>query len=439
LNENRRVVNLTKETSFFSFFKGNIRVLVVGRALWTLGSSIPGPYYTLYMLALGASPVEIGLVSSLAIIGGMTVEPLGGYLADRRGRVRLVGLATFGYAICYVFFAVAPDWRFLAMGQILQQMLFFYSPGLNAIMSDSLPPGTRGRGYAMERTFPLVLGFVSPYIGGLLIAFYGEGDQGVIAAMRQCYWVALALGLAVAFLRLRFLKETLTTDVPAMQLKSLPRLIKDAYAAIFETIKWLPRHFRPVVVLQVIQTTFIAMAAPFWILYATEVLGIRASDWGAAMLFSGLTGMLLILPVGYMVDRFGSRKVILVSMTLAPTAVMLFLRATGFWSLVLTLVILSMSNSMVTPSWASLIADMVKRDRRGRINALIGENGITTSTQRLHGGGILLVVPASLGASMGGYLIEWNIYSPFIILLCALVGCLLFTLRFIHEPKEAEL
>lgn len=430
---------MKREGSFFSFFQGNIRVLVAGRALWTLGSSIPGPYYTLYMLALGASPVEVGLVNSIAIIGGMTIEPIGGYLADRRGRVRLVGLATFGYSVCYLLFANAPDWRFLAMGQILQQILYFYSPGLNAIMSDSLSPGTRGRGYALERTFPLVLSFVAPYIGGLLINFYGEGDQGLIAAMRQCYWIAFALGIAVAFIRLRFLKETLTVEAPVIHLTDLPKIIKDSYGGILETVRWLPRQFRPVVVLQILQTTFIAMAAPFWILYATEVLGIRASDWGTAMLFSGLTGMLLIMPVGYMVDRFGSRKVILVSMTLAPVAVTLFLKATGFWSLATVLVVLAMSNSMVTPSWASLIADMVTRERRGRINALIGENGIATSTQRLQGGGILLVVPASFGASIGGFLVEWNIYTPFLILLFALVGCLLFTLRFIHPPKEAEL
>jgi hypothetical protein len=55
---------------FFSFFKGNVRVLVIGRAIWTLGASIPNPYFTLYMLALGATPSEVGLVNAFAIIGG---------------------------------------------------------------------------------------------------------------------------------------------------------------------------------------------------------------------------------------------------------------------------------------------------------------------------------------------------------------------------------
>jgi len=411
---------------------------VIGRAIWTLGSSLPSPYYTLYMLALGATPSDIGLINSLAIIGGMSVEPLGGYIADRRGRVKLVGIFTFGFAICYSIFAFAPDWRFLGIGQILQQMCFFYSPGLNAIMSDSLRPGTRGRGYALERTFPLALSMVAPYLGGLLISHYGTGDAALISAMRQLYILSLIFGLVTAYLRLRYLKETLTSNDPPFKLRELPNVIKDAYTGIWETIKWLPHNFKPIVYLQFIQTFFISMTAPFWIYYAKNTLGITAPEWGTVLLFSGFTGIISIFPIGYLVDRIGSKKMIMISMFLAIISVALFLQATGFWSVTLVLVVLAMSNSIVTPAWASLIADMIPRDRRGRINALVGENGIGVSTSRTTGGGILLVIPASLGASIGGYLIEWNMTVPFMLLLGALIICFLFTFKFVHEPQKAE-
>ncbi len=423
--------------SYLSIFKGNIRILVIGRALWTLGSSIPAPYYTLYMLALGATPSEIGLINALAIIGGTILEPIGGYLADKRGRVKLVGYATFGFALCYILFAIAPDWRLLGAGQILQQLLFFYAPGLNAIMADSLPPGSRGKGYALERAFPLALSFIAPYLGGLLIAMYGEGDVGLILAMRQSYWIAFGFGMLVAFLRIRFLRETIRQDQDTAPL-SLRTLFKESYGGILETIRWLPSGVKAVAFIQIIQSSFIALAAPFWILYASQNLGLHPEEWGLILLISGLAGLFSILPVGNLVDHYGSRKMIIVSILLAALSVGGFMFSTGFWMVVLSLVILSVGNSIVTPAWASLIADVTPRDRRGRVNALLGENGIIVSTSRVAGGGVLLFIPSSLGALAGGYIAEWNLFAAFGILLFALVACLLISYIYVREPQKPE-
>ncbi len=429
---------MAKIQEFFSFFHGNVRVLVVCRALWSLFSSIPSPYLTLYILALGASPVEVGLVNSVGVIAGMMIEPLGGYLADRKGRVKLIGVATNLYALSYIFFIVAQDWRALAVGQFFQQLFYFYSPALNAILADSLPPGTRGRGFALERTFPAALSITAPYIGGLAITYLGGEKTGLIPAMRLCYTAALIAGLVVAAIRLKFLKETLSGDNPSLSTKDIPRVLKESYGSVVDTIKWMPSSFRPIVLLQIVQSLFIAIAAPFWVLYASESIGLTALSWGTLMLFSGVFSLLLTIPAGYFVDKYGSRRIILFSIALAPICVLLFLNMSSFWGAAFALILLSVSNTMVIPSFASIIADMIQRDRRGRIYALIGEQGIQVSTSRAPSGGFLLVVPASLGSFLGGYLYTVDRTIPFIALIAALFICLFITYRFIREPEEAE-
>jgi len=69
---------------------------------------------------------------------------------------------------------------------------------------------------------------------------------------------------------------------------------------------------------------------------------------------------------------------------------------------------------------------------------LIGEQGIQVSTSRAPSGGFLLVVPASLGSFLGGYLYTVDRTIPFIALIAALFICLFITYRFIREPEEAE-
>lgn len=423
---------------FFSFFQGNVRVLVVCRAIWSLAFSIPAPYFTLYVLALGASPVEVGLINSIGVIAGMMIEPLGGYIADRKGRVRLIGIATNFYALSYILYIIAQDWRALAVGAFFIQLFLFYTPALNAILADSLPPGTRGRGFALERTFPAALSIAAPYIGGLAITYFGGEEEGLILAMRLCYTASLIVGLSVAAIRLRFLKETLSVDAPRLSIRGFPRLLKESYGSVLDTVKWMPSSFRPIVLLQIVQSLFVAMAAPFWVLYAKEAMGLTALDWGTIMLFSGISSLLLTIPTGYFVDKYGSRRLILFSIALAPICVFLFLNASSFWGAAGVLVLLSVSNTMVTPSFASLIADTIRRERRGRIYALIGEQGIQVSTSRVPSGGLLLVVPASLGSFLGGYLYTVDPHLPFMILIGSFLLCLFVTYKFIRDPIEAE-
>lgn len=373
---------------------------------------IPSPYLTLYILALGATPIEVGLINSLGIVAGMMVEPLGGYLADRRGRVKLVSFATYFYAFSFIFYVVAQDWRFLAVGQILHRAFLFYTPGLNAILADSLPPSARGRGYALERTFPLALGVAAPYIGGLLIAHYGGEEEGLVLAMRQCYAATLLVGLLVATIRFRFLKETLSSDLPGLSIKNFPKILRESYGSVLDTIKWMPGFFHPVVLLQIIQSFSIAMAAPFWTVYTRDVFGLTTLDWGTLMLLSGIGSLVFILPVGYMVDRFGAKATIILSISLALVSVLLFLYPSSFWSAAIVLILLSVSNTMVTPSFGTLIANMISRDRRGRVYELIGEQGITVSTSLMPSGGLLLVVPASIGSSLGDTCISLTLDFP---------------------------
>ncbi|MEM3056438.1 MAG: MFS transporter [Candidatus Bathyarchaeia archaeon] len=425
---------------FFNFFHGNVRVLVICRALWTLSFQIPSPFLTLYILALGGSPIEVGLVNSLAFLG-VALYPIGGLIADRVGRVKLVGYATYFMALTYIFYIVAQDWRAIALGHLLHQMALFYLPALNAIFADSLPPAFRGRGFALERAVPGALGTVAPYLGGLLITHFGGGSQGLIMAMRICYLSALLVGLLVATLRLFFLKETLKVDASAFSLGELLGLVKEAYIGLPETIKRMPRAFHPIIYLEVILSFSVSMAAPFWILYATEVVGLTTLEWSTLLMYSGVFSLIFTIPAGYLVDRLGPKLLILLSTTLAVFSTLIFLFSPSFWGVFVALNLLAISNAAVMPSYSTLIANLIERGRRGRTYALIGERGVmvvTSSGGGMVASGLLLIIPASIGGLLGGYLYLINRGLPFILLAISLSLVLIITYRLVREPERPE-
>jgi predicted MFS family arabinose efflux permease len=87
--------------------RGNLLVLTVSRVIWSMSNSIVYPYLSLYILELGGSKPVIGLVNAIC---GLFVYPVGGYIADKSRRARLVGLAIFLYASNFLLFIFAPSW-----------------------------------------------------------------------------------------------------------------------------------------------------------------------------------------------------------------------------------------------------------------------------------------------------------------------------------------
>ena len=434
------VVTEQRGRSPFWFITGNIRVLVVCRVLWSFTTSIVYPFFSLYILALGGTPAQVGLINSLGIIAGMFLYPVGGYLADKMGRVKLIGFSTYAYAISHIPFIFAKDWRALAAGQFFSHLFLFYTPALNALQADSLPPGVRGRGFATIRAIPSAIRIIAPYIGGWVITAYGGDDAALIQAIRLCWGVAFLTGLLVATIRLKYLKETIPEDevTEKLTLRDLPRIVKESYGSIFESIRWMDSSLRSIVIIEMVSALFVAMSAPFWVVYAKQVVGLSVYQWGVALPIAGLLGIILAFPLGSLVDRWGPRRMILIAMAMAPPAIFLYLYSGGFYGVLAILCVMTIINGMMMPAFSTLIANMIPRSRRGRLYSLLGERGVMFSFGNFWGGGFLLFPAAALGSYIGGHVYEINPAYPWIILSVSALGSLALALRYIREPENAH-
>ncbi|MBS7620310.1 MFS transporter [Candidatus Bathyarchaeota archaeon] len=127
------------QRSRFWYITQNVKVLIVTRLLWGISRGVATPFLSLYILALGGTPIEIGFVNMLGLIAGIFLYPLGGYIADKKGRVKLIIYSTIIFTISGLFFVFAWSWEIIAIGHFITQMMLFYSPALNALEADSLP------------------------------------------------------------------------------------------------------------------------------------------------------------------------------------------------------------------------------------------------------------------------------------------------------------
>jgi len=418
--------------------RGNVLVLTICRLLWNISMSITSPFFSLYILALGGSATEIGLVYAIGGLAGLILYPVGGYIADHKGRLKLVVIITYFYALTFIFFIIAKNWATLAIGQFMQNLVLFYWPALNAIMADSLPPRQRGIGFATATAIPQGVSLFAPTIGGYLIYYvFGGGEEGVEAAMSICYSVSLALGLLVATIRLKFLRETLKEPDPSVPLRNIPLLLKTSYQHLFESLKWMPQTLWSIAIITVFITIFTSLAAPFWPVYATEVIGLTEYEWGFLMLVVGAIQIILSIPIGLFVDRYGTRRTILLAMLLAPIPIILFPFSQTFPEVLFTLAALAIVNALIWPASATLIANAVPRKRRGRLLSTLGQ-GLSVGWGGQWTSGFLLFIPVTVGSLIGGYVYAADPKYPWFILTISTILCFILGFLFIDEPEKPE-
>ena len=130
---------------------------------------------------------------------------------------------------------------------------------------------------------------------------------------------------------------------------------------------------------------------------------------------------------------------ILIAMAMAPVAIFLYLFAEGFLGVLAIICWITVINGMMMPAFSTLIANMIPRNRRGRLYSLLGERGVLFSFGNFWGGGFLLFPAAALGSYVGGQIYEFNSAYLWIILSASSIVSLLLTYRYIHEPEKAQI
>ena len=422
---------MTEQPTLRSMMKGNILVLTVSRVLWSMSDTIVYPYLSLFILALGGSKNTIGDVYFWGSLAACVLYPIGGYIADKAGRAKFVGLATLLYVSSFLIFASAPTWGWLAVAYAYQQIVLFYMPALNAIMADSIPIGGRGRIYALTIAVPEAVRIMTPYLGGYLIAVYTLDP-----AMRIGYTMSFIIGIVVAFIRIRYLKETIQNKESIG--KDVPKIFIEGYKNVFDSLRWVFSNIRGYAITSMLLSLVGNLVLPFWVVYATEVTKLTAYDWGLVLLIGGITKTIASIFIGNLVDKIGSRRCMLICFAIAIPTMTLFTYMTSFWAIVPIYVALIIASSLMWISSSVYLANTIPRTSRGRIMAALGSGMSIGVTGGGYASGFLVFIPMAIGSKLGGLIYTYNPVFPWLLQSIFLALGMICCFLYIKDPKQAE-
>ena len=249
------------------------------------------------------------------------------------------------------------------------------------------------------------------------------------------FWIASA----VALFRLRYLKETLESPRRLdLSLSILPRLLHEAYRSVFTVLREAPRRLYTLSLLVSISVLFASIVSSFWVVRATQIIGLSVPQWGNVMLVSGVVSVVLGIPAGGLVDRHSKKMIVGVCMILGSVQCYLFLRCETYLHVVILAAVTTLTNAFMNPSFQSLFADMTPREKRGRVLASIGGGGIWLM-RGAYGSGVLGMAMQTLGTFLSGYVYRYNPSYPWYVLSAALLVIGVLFILLVDESGVAEI
>lgn len=394
------------------FFRGNIGVIAGSTAVNGFGTALVSTYIAKYFVGIGGDPFELGIMTSLSAIIQLLVFFLGGHIADRYGRRRVIVLAAF-YAILFpMLYVLIRDWRIFLVASVMGAFASLSSPAVHATVADSISPEKRTTGIATLQVVSSAPTIFSPLIAGYLIEAYGLQSGFRLACLS-----AAATALISALILTLFLKET----------KQKASIASDTLSAKNHTglsqESW-KKSLTALLFSYGLVAFANALVGSYYILYATDVIGLGEFQWGIIVSLQIAMVTLLKIPGGWASDRFGKKRIMIISILTCIPCVVIFTFAQSFLQTAIAVILLTVAGMYYAPSYEALQADLTPRNIRGRISSFWDISGAAAT---------------SIGAPLGGFIFQTiGPAVPFYFFAVVELAAALLILIAVKEPKKAE-
>lgn len=351
------------------------------------------PYNSIFIVALGASGTQLGLLTSLSL--GLTAisSMATGWLSDRIDRKKMFLIGAFvGLLVPLIYYMVdsllwlVPAFIFAGFAEGV------ISPPWTAMYANSVKNENRGAIYGIANIFILTPMLFAALIGGQIVNRAGGlTTQGI----RPIYLLQLVLLVSAWLIVYWKLGERHPGQVERKL--SLSTMVQD-YKVVLKR-----KGVQAWVGMKSLGSVSIGLAGPFWMLFAATVHGASAITISYMVTARSIMNIVTSPLSGRLTDTMGRKWMIIYGRIIMYISTVIFLVfGERELYLILAWILMGLSDSTGV-AWQAQEAELVNHTQRARITAL--------SVAAFN----LLAVPASV---LGGWLWDSvNPLAPFVVMM----------------------
>lgn len=188
---------ISRGVKFYTRQARDWRVSVIRSNSNTFLNKMLLPYTSIYIMALGATGTQLGIVNSVGMVTAGILGPLIGWLIDKTGvkKIYLIGIVTL--AVAYLIYGLAPSWSIIIVAMVIYQMgTSTGGQSCGVVCANSLKSEERATGMAICETFGMGLaGFAAPMVGAWLVTISGGVN---VEGIRPLFFISVG-GIVITF------------------------------------------------------------------------------------------------------------------------------------------------------------------------------------------------------------------------------------------------
>ena len=303
-------LSFSKWVSFLERQARDWKVTVMRTSLDRLAYQMVFPYLSIYILALGASATQLGLVISLGMMLAGFVSPFTGWYIDRIGPKKIYLLGIGMLAVSYLTYGLARDWTITLIAMVAYWLGYSVSNHSCAtVCGNCLANPDRATGMMICETFGAgLLGMAGPILGaGLITRFGGVNAAGI----RPLFFFSFLFTIGTFV----FVFTQLSNQRWRPASTTTPHLLRDLHQVLKEG-----RHLKRWLIIASVGGLPLGMVFPFSQVFAHEIKGANELVLAAMVTGSALASIAFAIPLGRLADKVGRKKILFVTIPLFWTS-----------------------------------------------------------------------------------------------------------------------
>lgn len=319
-----------------------------------------------------------------------------GMLADRSGRKRLMVLGTAILSVTSFLNANAANFGLFLLYRTLEGVgSAMWITSRQALLADILKPHERGRIMGYFQAFMLIGSATGPTIGGIVATIWD---------LRAPFYFYAVAGVVSLILTVIGVREPKRIDPPSQSKDQISIQVITRLMSNRTFIMTCLATFTAFFIMTGIRATIIP-------LYANNALGLNEIEIGTVLSFATLMNLIMTVPMGYAIDYFGRKPIIVVSLVVQAASAFLFPSSFNYVTISLVALLLGIGQSGATQAPLAMAAD-----------ATIEEpHGIAMGVYRCFGDIGFVLGPITLGLISDNYGLKMPFYSTSVIVLASMI------------------
>ena len=399
----------------------NARAALLLEPLLGIPTTMYMGYMTLYMLAIGLTKVEVGIVTSIGLTFNFIFASQGAYITDRLGRRKTTLIFdTISWALAQLIWATANSMLAFVIAYIVNASVQIVSNSFLCLILEDNESEKKIHIFNFLQISVILAGFFAP-IGIILI-----NKMTLIPAVRTMQMFGMISVLVLIISRHLLVRETSIGIQKMNEMKDVR--ITQIYKAYIPTFKRIIKNRMLVLVLflRVLNQIQLTIRNTYLAILVTERMGFAAGNMSIFFTVNSIVILLVILFVSPVISKSKSRRPIVlgISVHISATIILLISPEThNYLLLVLGAVLVAFGTALTTPYIDSLAANTIVDEDRAASNSVISMAMM------------LFTIPFGY---IGGILSDFDPRTPFVLTFVVFILCLVIVGIIVKNDKRVR-